>query len=90
LQGSLEERLNIVVGFTNMFRNFNLSAYNLGKHFDYAAKFRFFAESPEVTKGTKGAEELLLKILMGSKIGIFEPHSELPQLSALIEKDWDE
>jgi hypothetical protein len=56
LQGSLEERLNIVVGFTNMFRNFNLSAYNLGKHFDYAAKFRFFAESPEVTKSTKTAE----------------------------------
>ena len=46
MTGNLEERLNIVVGFTNMFRNFNLSAYNLGKHFDYAAKFRFFVESP--------------------------------------------
>ena len=67
-----------------MFRNFNLSAYNLGKHFDYAVKFKFFAESPEVTKNTKTAEEMLVKILMGSKIGMFEPHSELPQLISFI------
>ncbi len=86
MEGPLEERLNIVVGFANMFRNFNLSAYNLGKHFDYAAKFKFFAESPEVTKSTNIAEEILIKILMGSKIGMFEPHSELPHLIELLEK----
>lgn len=73
--GSNEDKLNIVVGFANMFRNFNLSAYNLGKHYDYAAKFRFFKEAPEISKNTKVAEDLLLKILMGSKIGIFEAHS---------------
>jgi len=45
-----------VIGFANMFRNFNLSAYNLGKHFDYVAKFKFFAEAPEVSNTTKAIE----------------------------------
>ena len=52
----MEERLNIVIGFAKMFRNFNLSAYNLGKHFDYVAKFKFFAEAPEVSENTKKIE----------------------------------
>jgi hypothetical protein len=33
---------------------------------------------------------MLVKILMGSKVGMFEPHSELPQLVSFIEKEWDE
>ena len=27
---------------------------------------------------------------MGSKVGMFQPHSELPQLVSFIEKEWDE
>lgn len=34
LEGSEEERCNIVFGFSNLFRNFSLSPYNLGKYFD--------------------------------------------------------
>lgn len=58
-----------------MFRNFNLSAYNLGKHFDYVAKFKFFAESPEISNKTKALEEQMVRIMLGSKIGMFEMHS---------------
>jgi|JI9StandDraft_2_1071091.scaffolds.fasta_scaffold386992_2 hypothetical protein len=34
LEGSEEERCNIVFGFANLFRNFSLSPYNLKKYFD--------------------------------------------------------
>lgn len=33
---------------------------------------------------------MLVKILMGSKVGMFEAHSELPQLASFVEKEWDE
>lgn len=39
LEGSEEERCNIVLGFANLFRNFSGSDYNLKKYFDSKVRF---------------------------------------------------
>lgn len=38
LEGSENERVNICVGFANMFRNFSVSEYHIHKYFDFAIK----------------------------------------------------
>lgn len=39
LEGSEEERSNIVLGFANLFRNFSRGPYYLGKYFDGKIEF---------------------------------------------------
>ena len=83
LEGSEEEKSAICLGFANLFRNFSLSEYNLSKYFNGICYFPFHNDVllPEEL------ENLLLKIILGTKPGSFEPHSELPDLIKLI-KMW--
>jgi hypothetical protein len=41
LEGTDHDRIRIVLGFANMFRNFSLSHYNIRKYFDGKIQFPF-------------------------------------------------
>lgn len=41
LEGEPEDRLKIVFGFANFFRNFSLSSFNIKKYFDDKIEFQF-------------------------------------------------
>lgn len=41
LEGSEQDRIRIVLGFANLFRNFSLSPYNIHKYFDGKVEFPF-------------------------------------------------
>ena len=41
LEGTMEDRVKIVLGFINFFRNFSLSPFNIQKYFDDKIEFKF-------------------------------------------------
>jgi hypothetical protein len=41
LEGKEEDRVRIVFGFANLFRNFSLSPFNIKKYFDDKIEFQF-------------------------------------------------
>lgn len=44
LEGTESKRVNVLVNFANMFRNFAISDYNLSKYFDLAIRLPFTQE----------------------------------------------
>jgi hypothetical protein len=87
LEGSEEEKSNIVLSFTNLFRNFSGSNYNLRKFFDGKVRFTLNNEDCLDPEQHRDIFQLFKELLLAGKPGKFgDPHPRMQQLAAMLKQ----